>query len=107
MKRAKSAEIAAKMKQLGTYKPEFQRTVERLAECYGEMERMKALMTAADDPEAAESAEKRLMTLWDKALAMEDRLGLTPAGLKKLGISVVEEKQQEDALSQALHLLAQ
>ena len=47
------------------------------------------------------------MTLWDKALAMEDRLGLTPAGLKKLGISVVEEKQQEDALSQALHLLAQ
>ena len=109
--------IRARMKRVGTYRPEFELTIQRLAGLYLRIEKAEEKYKAQGEEEVIEYTNKGGATNWiknpllcvieelsDKALVIERELGLTPASLKKVneGAMPAAEKADEDPLSKAL-----
>lgn len=108
--------IRARMKQVGTYRPEFQLTIERLAKIYMRMSRTEEEFEESGAPILVERTLKNgtevmeknpLLTELDnlnrQALDLENALGLTPAALKKVNEAAMPgRKQDEDPLAAAL-----
>lgn len=89
--------IRARMKQVGTYRPEFKLTMERLAKVYKRMldtesqyndEGCQILVEQIGSTGASKMVKNPLLVELDslskQALEMETALGLTPAALKKV-----------------------
>ena len=109
--------IRARMKQVGTYRPEFQLTMERLAKVYMRMkeaedqfteEGRQILVEQATSTGGVKTVKNPLLAEIDglnkQALEMETALGLTPAALKKVNEAAMPSGQQaeDDPLAAAL-----
>ena len=102
--------IRARMKQVGTYRPELQLTMERLARIYIRMkeaedqfqdEGRQILVEQATSTGGVKTVKNPLLTEIDslnkQALEIETALGLTPAALKKVNeIAMPTAKKTED-----------
>ena len=98
--------IVSKMKALGTYKKEFEKTIERLAALYAQLDLIdKQYIKSGGNPVivhtnkagASNPTKNPFLTARDEVytqlLAHERELGLTPAALKKINESVLRTKQ--------------
>ena len=106
------------MKSVGTYKPEFARTAERIASMYVKRDEIEAEFAEKGGQIVIEYTNKNGATnliknpLWvalndinSDLLLYERELGLTPAGLKKLNDAAMKQAPK-NALSAALEALA-
>ena len=109
--------IRARMRQVGTYRPEFELTMERLAKVYmrtAEAEKQfsdegKGILIEQETSTGSTKLVKNpLLTEIDslnkQALEMETALGLTPAALKRVNETAMPsaQKQDDDPLTLAL-----
>ena len=109
--------IRARMKQVGTYRPEFQLTMERLARIYIRMkeaedqfqeEGRQILVEQATSTGGFKTVKNPLLTEIDslnkQALEIETALGLTPAALKKVNETAMPtaKKTEDDPLAVAI-----
>ena len=104
---------------VGTYRPEFEAVIWRLAECYvrmqharGEFERTgsKTFVAYTNKAGATNPAKNPYLQeidfLQKTALEMERELGLTPAALRKINeAAMLAVAEQEDPLAAALGAL--
>lgn len=90
------ADIAERMKSIGTYRVEFEPTIDRLQQMYDECSELDG---AASD----EKVFAREIKLLNMILVYERELGLTPYGQKKLLEKVqTTEKKKANPLDDAL-----
>lgn len=109
--------IRARMKQVGTFRPEFQLTMERLAKVYMRIkeaeeqfneEGRQILVEQATSTGGVKTVKNPLLTEIDslnkQALELETALGLTPAALKKVNETAMPTgpKAEDDPLAAAL-----
>ena len=109
--------IRARMRQVGTYRPEFELTMERLAKVYmrtAEAEKQftdegkEILIEQETSTGSTKLVKNPLLTEIDslnkQALEMETALGLTPAALKRVNETAMPttQKQEDDPLTLAL-----
>lgn len=109
--------IRARMRQVGTYRPEFELTMERLAKVYmrtAEAEKQfseegkEILIEQETSTGSTKLVKNPLLTEIDslnkQALEMETALGLTPAALKRVNETAMPsaQKQDDDPLTLAL-----
>lgn len=107
-------EIIRRMKAIGTYRKEYTPTIERLAVLYKTCQKIDEQFIASGgnavirhtNKAGASNLEKNpYLTARDmvytQILAHERELGLTPAALKKIGMSAISDKKPT-ALAQAL-----
>ncbi len=112
--------IRARMKQVGTYRPEFKLTMERLAKVYKRMldteeqyteEGCQILVEQESSTGTFKMVKNPLLVEMDslskQALEMETALGLTPAALKKVNEAAMPTAKpaEDDPLSAALSRL--
>ena len=112
--------IRARMKQVGTYRPEFKLTMERLAKVYKRMldteeqyteEGSQILVEQESSTGTFKMVKNPLLVEMDslskQALEMETALGLTPAALKKVNEAAMPTAKpaEDDPLSAALSRL--
>lgn len=113
-----AGKIRADLKASGTYKPEFERVIYRLADLYVRMQQARALYQETGEQPIITSTNKagaeyytknpylnELDFLQKTALELEKELGLTPAALKKINEAAMTVKADEDPLSAALSRL--
>lgn len=104
--------LVRRMQAVGTYRKQFAAAIDRLAEIYVQMDELLAEFEAEGREILVEHTNKAgatnvqvnpLMGTWlqmqAQALAAERELGLTPAGLKKMG---TEQKQGPDKVAALL-----
>lgn len=112
--------IRARMRQVGTYRPEFELTMERLAKVYMRTAEAEAqfndegkviLIEQATSTGSSKLVKNPLLSEIDslnkQALEMETALGLTPAALKRVNETAMPsgQKQDDDPLTAALSQL--
>lgn len=109
--------IRARMKQVGTYRREFELTIERLAKVYMRIDRTEEEFTKSGGSTIVEKVTKA-GTNWEKnpllqeidnlgklALEMEKELGLTPSSLRKVNEAAMpgnSKTENDDPLALAL-----
>lgn len=111
--------IRSDLQASGTYRPEFERVIYRLADLYVRMQQARTLyeengggepiITSVNKAGAEYYAKnpylQELDFLQKSALDLEKELGLTPAALKKINEAAMTVKADEDPLSAALSRL--
>lgn len=107
--------IIADMKEVGTYKPEFNKTIETLAKIYEDIDTARAqfeksggnMIIAHTNKNGATNLVKNpfyliIENLQDNILQYNRELGLTPKGLKNINEAEMKGKKKKSKLMAAL-----
>lgn len=110
------AGIVSRMKSLGTYKEEYEPTIERTAGLYVRLDKIiddydkkakgQAVIAHTNKAGATNLVKNPLLTALESTynllLLHERELGLTPTGLKKINEAALDPPKKANALIQAL-----
>ena len=107
--------IISDMKAVGTYRPEFVKTIENLARIYVDMDTAREQFERSGGNIVVKHTNKNGSTnlvknpfflaiegLQDKIIVYNRELGLTPAGLKRIKGETAEKEEKKTGLAAAL-----
>lgn len=107
--------IIADMENIGTYKPEFNKVIDTLAQIYEDMDAAREQFRKSDGSVTTERVNKdgsvkmtknpyfaTIEGLQDRILKYNSELGLTPAGYKKLTGEGLKDERKAGGLLEAL-----
>lgn len=107
--------IVQDMKNIGTYKPEFEKVIDNLANIYEDMDTAREQFVRSGGSIVVKHTNKNGSTnlvknpfflaiegLQDKIIVYNRELGLTPAGLKRIKGETAEKEKKKTGLAAAL-----